>query len=158
MSNKLMIIVIGVLFIFLVGMGGGIFFMWSKISSIEDITKEDTEEIVEIEDENENEKEIIGPIFSLDTFVVNLADPSGDKYARIRIELELKNDEILEKIEKISPRIYDSILMILSSKLSEEIRSIEGKNKMKEEIIESINTIFRDEEIIAIYFREFVIQ
>lgn len=34
MSNKILIIFIGVLMVFMLGMGGGLFLMWSKLSAI----------------------------------------------------------------------------------------------------------------------------
>ena len=161
MSNKLIIIIVGVLFVFLIMMGSGIFLMWNKLSTIENSNKEETEEILENEEQNDDDEKndnMIGPIFSLDTFVINLADKSGDKYARIRIDLELKNDELIEEIEKRSPQIYDAILMILPSKLSEEIRTTKGKNLLREEIKIALNEIMKNDAIANLYFREFVIQ
>ena len=158
MPNKFIIIIIGILFIFLLLIGGGVFFMWNKISTIESANNDTTEEVVEIKEEEQNEERMIGPIFPLDTFVINLADPSGDKYARIRMDLELKNEELLEEFEKRSPKIYDAILMILSSKLSEQIRTTKGKNDLREEIILRLNEILNNDGVTNLYFREFVIQ
>ena len=132
--------------------------MWNKISTLESVNNENTEEVVKIEKEEQTEERMIGPIFPLDTFVINLADPNGDKYARIRIDLELKNEELIEEFEKRSPQIYDAILMILPSKLSEQIRTTNGKNDLREEIILRLNEILNNDGVTNLYFREFVIQ
>lgn len=158
MPNKLIIIIVGILFVLLLLMGGGVFFMWNKISNLESENNKDVEEVVEVEEEVQKEQRTIGPIFPLDTFVINLADPSGDKYARIRIDLELKSEELFDEFEKRSPQIYDAILMILPSKISEQIRTTKGKNELREEIIFRLNEVLNNDGVTNLYFREFVIQ
>jgi len=58
------------------------------------------------------------------------------------------------------PMIRDSIIKVLSSKKAEEVLTVEGKVKLKEDLIESINESLAISEpaIINIYFTEFIIQ
>lgn len=58
------------------------------------------------------------------------------------------------------PMIKDAILRILSSKKAEEVLTADGKERLKEELIEGINeAIGLDEEpIVNIYFTEFMVQ
>ncbi len=64
--------------------------------------------------------------------------------------------EIIEK----EPIVRDAILRILSSKTTADVLTVNGKQSLKEELIEAINeTIEAPEPIIVnIYFTEFIIQ
>jgi flagellar FliL protein len=48
--------------------------------------------------------------------------------------------------------------MVLPSKRFEEIRTLEGKTSLRNEIIVSLNGLFGQESISNIYFTEFVVQ
>jgi len=58
------------------------------------------------------------------------------------------------------PMIKDVILRILSSKKPEEVLTSEGKEKLKEELIEGINEAIglEEEPVVNIYFTEFMVQ
>lgn len=58
------------------------------------------------------------------------------------------------------PMIKDAILRVLSSKKAEDVLTVDGKEKLKEELMEGINeAIGLDEEpIVNIYFTEFMVQ
>lgn len=61
---------------------------------------------------------------------------------------------------KRQPMIKDAIIRILSSKKPEDVLTSDGKEKLKEELIEGINeAIGLDEEpVVNIYFTEFMVQ
>ncbi len=106
----------------------------------------------------EDKLDVIGAIYSMDTFIVNLADNSGERYLKITLELELSKDEVKEEIEKRIPQLRDAILMVLTSKRFEDINSIAGKNLMRNEIIIRINRLLTTGNVKKIYFVEFVVQ
>ncbi|CRF47642.1 Flagellar biosynthesis protein FliL, partial [Helicobacter heilmannii] len=54
--------------------------------------------------------------------------------------------------------IKDTIIEILSSKSIEEISTLKGKNKLKEEIRNNINSFLIDGYVKNIFFTDFVIQ
>ena len=58
------------------------------------------------------------------------------------------------------PMIKDAILRILSSKKAEDVLTVDGKEKLKEELIEGINEAIglEEEPIVNIYFTEFMVQ
>ena len=89
MSNKILIILIGVFLLVVVAMGGGFFMMWNKMSSMNTVNTEDAESGKEAE----QAVETMGPIKKLETFIVNLADKGGSRYLRISMDLELENEE-----------------------------------------------------------------
>ena len=155
MSNKILILLIGFLMVLMLGMGGGLFMMWNKLSAINIQAnanageQPDQEEIIE---------QPIGTIFSLETFIVNLADKGGNRYLRITMDLELSIPEFESEIKKRLPQVRDSILMILPSKRFAEISSMEGKIALRDEIMETLNGFLIQGEVSKIYFKEFVVQ
>lgn len=63
-------------------------------------------------------------------------------------------------MQQREPMIRDAVIRILSSHKAEEVLSPEGKEKLKEELVEAINEAIGLEEgpVVNIYFTEFVIQ
>ncbi len=103
--------------------------------------------------------EEIGIMYKLEpAFIVNLADPEATVYARVSITLEVANQETLLEVQKKEPIIRDAIIEIISSKTSEDIRTPEGREQLKLEILKRINTILSKGGVRNIYFTEFVIQ
>ena len=103
-------------------------------------------------------KEGIGPIYEMDTFIVNLADPGGKRYLRITIALEVTSEKVVEELKKRLPQVKHQILMILPSKKVEDIQSVEGKNIAMNEIMTQLNALLKEGKITHLYFTEFVIQ
>lgn len=64
------------------------------------------------------------------------------------------------EILKRKPMIHDAIIRVLSSKRSVEVLSPEGKELLKQELLEAINEAIGLEEgpVVNIYFTEFIIQ
>ena len=154
MSNKLIFALVGILFVVMIGLTGGLFMIWTKLSSAEAQTQDAL-----IDDRKGNlVQPSPGTIFPLDTFIVNLADEGGKRYLRITMDLELTSGISEVEVEKRLSQMRDSILMVLPSKRFEEIRTLEGKTNLRNEIIASLNGLFGQESISNIYFTEFVVQ
>jgi len=152
-TKKLMLIVIIISGIFLVIMGVGFYVLWNKVS-IPDPQMEQVKE----ETSEESNQDIIRPVFSLDTFIVNLSDRGGTKYLRMTMDLELSNKDTTAEVEKRLPQIRDAILTILPAKASKDITSIEGKTALRDEIMARLNSFMKNGSVTNIYFTEFVIQ
>ena len=100
----------------------------------------------------------IGILYPLDTFTVNLKSDQGRRYLKATISLELNGEELSMELDNKSPVIRDRIIRILSSKTLEEISSKKGKQKVSEQIIDTMNSMIIDGDVKGIYFTEFVIQ
>ena len=155
MSNKILLLLIGVLMVLMMGMGGGLFLMWNKLSTLSLQTNANASTQ---SGQSAALKHPLGPIYTLDTFIVNLADKGGKRYLRVTIDLELQNSEMQAEIVKRLPQVRDSILMILPSKRFDDISSMDGKVALREEIIDSLNGFLTQGKITKIYFKEFVVQ
>ncbi len=155
MSNKILVLLIGVMMMLMLGLGGGLFMMWNQLSalnaqSVADAGKQ-PDEVVSLE-------QSLGPIFSLDTFIVNLADKGGTRYLRVTMDLELGNSDLEDELHKRLPQVRDSLLMILPSKRFEDISTVQGKTALRNEMLEALNGYLGQGKITNIYFKEFVVQ
>ena len=153
MSNKILIILIGVMMVFVLGLGGGLFMMWNKLSAMETQAQSPSDQDASVPVE-----ELLGPIYPLDTFIVNLADKGGKRYLRITIDLELDGKELEGEVTKRLPQVRDSILTILPTKRFEDISSAKGKTALRDQMLERINGMLARGQITNIYFKEFVVQ
>lgn len=153
MSKKVLIIIIIAGLFFLVSTGGVFFLLWNKLASLESQNKEVVEEASEQE-----ETDSIGTIYSVDTFIANLASTDGKRYLRITMDLDYSENELAEELEGRLPQIRDSILMILTTKRFEDVNNIDGKIALRNEIVEKLNSFLQKGSINNIYFTEFVIQ
>jgi flagellar FliL protein len=155
MSNKILVLLIGVMMMLMLGLGGGLFMMWNQLSALNAQSVADAggqpDEVVSLE-------QSLGPIFSLDTFIVNLADKGGTRYLRVTMDLELDNSELEDELNKRLPQVRDSLLMILPSKRFEDISTVQGKTALRDEMLEALNGYLGQGKITNIYFKEFVVQ
>lgn len=100
----------------------------------------------------------IGPLYSFDTFIVNLADPGGIRYLKVSMQAEVDSNKVIEEMEKRNPQVRDLILTVLSSKTYAEVSTPQGKIALKQEIIRRLNLILTTGTVRNIYFTEFVSQ
>ncbi|MGD8385805.1 MAG: flagellar basal body-associated FliL family protein [Desulfobacteraceae bacterium] len=140
-----------VVFIVLILAGGGVLVLKSGLISGGEETAEATTTQKEVTTD-------IGPIYPLETFIVNLADPRGKKYLKTKLELELDMPIVVQEIDQRLPQFRDTILTILSSKSFEEIQQLEGKYQLRAEIMTMLNQYLTSGEITNIYFTEFIVQ
>ena len=55
-------------------------------------------------------------------------------------------------------KVRDSILLLLSSKTSEELSKMEGKIMLRKEIVERLNQALGGQKVLRIYITDMVIQ
>lgn len=111
-----------------------------------------------------------------DGIILNLK-PSGttQRYAKVVMALEFgpatppwvglsadqvaaKNAEFAHHLEPEMHKILDAIAMVIGSHTAEELSTVEGKEKLKEELIEAINHHLHGEKVEKIYFETFIVQ
>jgi flagellar FliL protein len=166
MSTKVLLILVGLVLLLVLVMGGGMFMIYTKLPSASPkAVVPETEAGAEAISEKAKPEEI-GAVVSVDTFIVNLADPGGNRYLRVTMDLELvgkpadksAGKTAGDELAKRMPQIRDAILMILSTKRYVDISTPEGKTALREEILNAANGLLASSQISRIYFKEFVIQ
>ena len=152
MSKKVLIIIIAVAVLFMGVVGAGFFILWNKISQMP-LDPSKVAEIPVKEDEN-----VIGPLYTLDTMIVNLAGNGGKRYLRVTMALELSDPDSLATIESRLPQIRDVVLMILATKTYDDVSTSDGKISLRNQVMGKINTLMTKGRVNNIYFTEFVVQ
>lgn len=154
MSNKVLII-IAIVFVLVLGMmGTGFFFMWNKMNAANARTAVPGE----TQPPSAEEPVKIGPIYELETFIVNLADEGGGRYLRVTMNLELKDKDTVALVQERLSLIRNGVLMLLPSKKYLDIATIEGKTALRAELVEKMNGFLKPDSVANVYFTEFVIQ
>ena len=100
----------------------------------------------------------IGPIFQLDTFIVNLLSQGGRRYLKINIGLEMTTANLENELNAKRALVRDIIIGILTSKSPEDISTTRGKDKMKEEIVQRLNENLVDGKIRNVFISDMAIQ
>ena len=153
MSNKLIFLLVAVLLVLTIGLGAGLFMMWNKLSDMDAQAN-----LAAKSDAEQSQAAAPGPLFSLETFIVNLADEGRSRYLRVTMDLELANPEAADKLTERLSQVRDSILMILPTKRFDDIASMEGKITLRDEIIAKLNSLYANNVVTNIFFTEFVVQ
>jgi flagellar FliL protein len=115
-----------------------------------------------------------GIMVDTSTKIVNLAEPGGKKFIRVTATLEFappegyktlpeeeKTAELATFMTEINSRIPvldDTIVTLLSSKDFQSVYTTEGKDTLRTEIMDAVNTRLPEYKVIYVYFKEFVMQ
>lgn len=102
--------------------------------------------------------EVVGPVTSLDLFVVNLDEPGQARYLKLKIEFELTNAEAEAAIVKSKQLIRDEILTHLSALKLAETLGAAAKDKLRSDILAKLVTILGPNKVRRVFFQEFVVQ
>jgi flagellar FliL protein len=100
-------------------------------------------------------------VLSLEPFIVNLADPEGDRYIKCTMRLVLDRPESAEAVksdELAITRIRDRVLTLLSSKAFAQVATPEGKESLRKEIQTSVTSVLQSVEVSEVYYTEFIVQ
>jgi flagellar protein FliL len=98
----------------------------------------------------------VGKVIPLETFIVNLAGSKGRKVLKVNMELEVKGQEIIQEIDNRKAQIRDFIIIILSSKSYDEVSTKEGKDALRNEIKDNVNSFLSKGKIVNVYFTELI--
>ncbi|MFY4730792.1 flagellar basal body-associated FliL family protein [Nitrospira sp. BLG_2] len=99
-----------------------------------------------------------GAMFDLDPFIVNLADTPEVRYLKLTLKLEVDTQAIAVELSARIPQIRDAILVLLSSKDVNAVRTTQGKFQLRDEITQRVNGLLKKPGVRTAYFTEFVVQ
>jgi flagellar FliL protein len=71
---------------------------------------------------------------TLEPFVVNLADRESERYAQVGVVLEVEGKEVEKTLSAKMPAVRNEILLLISSKLADELTTRDGKQTLASEI------------------------
>ncbi|MDR2946419.1 MAG: flagellar basal body-associated FliL family protein [Candidatus Adiutrix sp.] len=89
-------------------------------------------------------------------FVVNLG--GGNRFLKLTMSVEADTQELADEINKKMPQFRDLILMLLSSLSYDDISTLDGKVRLRNQMLNRINIQLSAGKVRNIYFSEFVMQ
>lgn len=149
-SKKKLIIIIAAVVILLIGAGVGAFLSLGG----------EDEKISPEQEQAELEKlaKQVGPMVSIDTFIVNIIDDEESRYLKASITIEVNTPETAMEVSERMPQIKDAILLLVGNKTFSELQDLQGKIQLRAELINRLNGILLNGKVKRIYFTDFVVQ
>lgn len=103
------------------------------------------------------------PVFlPMEAFTVNLQSEDGERFLQTTLTLQLPNQEQVEIIKTYMPHVRSRLLLLLSGKKPSEILTVDGKNKLAQEIIDTFKQPFVPQgpnaSVLSVLFTSFVVQ
>lgn len=86
-----------------------------------------------------------------------------DHYLQVEIKIKIANEKVAEKINQRSPEIRDALLLLMTSKSSEDLKTVEDKQRMAAEMAALINKVIQSTKpetdgVLGVYFTSFMLQ
>jgi flagellar FliL protein len=110
-----------------------------------------------IEEHPDEEKGKPAAILALEPFIANLADDGGRRYLKATFQVDF-GTAVPPTMQARQPQVRDLLLTLFTSKTFDDIRTPEGKQQLREEIIARINQVLDRDAVKAVYFTEFIVQ
>ena len=160
-GNMVLIVVIVLLVVLLVGGGAATFLLLGGHGEESAKAAPAQQEVVKTEKKSSKKSTdhlVIGPMYPMAQFVVNLLSESGNRFLKVAVDLELSDPKLQPEMDRKKSLIRDIIIRTFSSKTFEEISTLKGKDKLKDEVLDKINENLSDGQVKNIYFTDFVVQ
>lgn len=108
-------------------------------------------------------KKLPTKFIKLETFTVNLQSEDDDpRYLQVELVIKANETEVVELIASKTPEVRNQILLLLSSKKSTEISTLEGKQQLSQDILQALKQKIEPEalqaDILDLLFTSFIIQ
>ncbi len=152
-KSPMKLIVVALVIVLL--MGGGAFAWKSGMLSSVLGGKNEKKAAGEVKEDSTQE---IGPIYPMEPFIVNLNEPLGKRYLKVKVELEMDKEDLRPEMDKRLPQFRDGILTLLSSKSYNDISDLSGKYQLRAEILGMVNGYLKTGKVRNVYFTEFIVQ
>ena len=102
---------------------------------------------------------VSGKMLTLEQFTVNLATVGtvNPKFARVNISVEVPNDDAEQEVTQKMPQVRNTIIDLFNSKKPADLASPEGRNFLKDEIKQSLNSFLKTGKVTGVFFTNFAL-
>jgi flagellar FliL protein len=152
-SSKKLIIIIAAVVLLLGGGGAGYYFMFMGDPSEETEQSEQVEEAEPIE------------YFYFDIekpFIVQFPKGAGARLLQVSISIQVTNEAFIEDLKKHQPMLRNNLLMIINDSKPGELKTSQGKEALKNKMLEEVNSIMskmgNEDKIENLFFTSLVMQ
>ena len=102
------------------------------------------------------DEDFVGKMIPMETFLVNLSGNRGSKLLKLNMEFEIEGEKVADEIDKRKPQIRDIVIILLSSKTYAQLSSTEGKEFLRDEVRDTVNSFLIKGKIKRVHFTEFI--
>ena len=95
--------------------------------------------------------------YELPDLTVNLAS-GGSRFLRLRVVLEVKNEEAKAKLKEIQPRLIDDFQVYLRELRPEDLRGSAGSYRLRHDLLLRANQAAQPVVVENVLFKEFLVQ
>ncbi len=106
---------------------------------------------------------------------MNLADSGALRYIKIALALEIEDpslkgalprgdeyrrrqEELAKELRPFTPLLDDQITTVLAAKTVIQLTTPDGKEQLRQELLEQFNKVLPEHRVLNVYYTEFVIQ
>jgi flagellar FliL protein len=80
------------------------------------------------------------------------------KILKVNMDIEILNEKLNESLDNKRAKITNNVLELLRSKDETQLSGDKGQQSLRKEILKSIKQVIPSDEILDVYFVEFIIQ
>jgi len=151
--KKIIIIVVALL---VVGGGAAGFFLMGGDSS--EPSAEEAADTEQVEEEQEKD-----PIYHelVKDFVVTFEDAGGIRYLQVSLQVMSFDQTAIDRVDANMPAVRNSLIMLIGGQNYEDLKTNEGKEKLRTEILSSVQEAARlkaEQALEDVLFTGFVLQ
>ncbi|MDR2368644.1 MAG: flagellar basal body-associated FliL family protein [Deltaproteobacteria bacterium] len=100
-----------------------------------------------------------GPqVVALDPFTTNLNDGTGRSFLKVSMGLEVGDQASADELKAALPNVTDRILMLLSSQSKESILTMDGKERLRSQILREVNACMTAHKVQRVVYSQFIVQ
>ena len=142
---KWLVISLGIVLLVGLSVGTSIYVMKSMMSTPADKTAEKGGDVKSKEGKSKHKQPKIAIYYKFDPpFVVNIQGQASSRFLQLTLEAMTYDQEVSSEIDQLMPVIRNNILLLLSSLTYEQVASLEGKQKLREDILKEIQMVLKD--------------
>jgi flagellar FliL protein len=110
--------------------------------------------------QQEPQKSQVKAVLHLETFTLNMSDPDEKTYLRLGVDLGMERDPKGEGENGAPPTalVRDTILTVLMNTKAADLVPVDGKQKLKERIVQALQERAPQLGVREVYFTEFLMQ
>ena len=99
-----------------------------------------------------------GPTVEIGELVVNLKEPTGDRYLKTKIQLELDNEETRAEVEGRLAAIRYQLNLLLSGQRVADVQGPEAVETLRKSMIRRANAVLARGRIVNVWPSEWIVQ
>lgn len=100
-----------------------------------------------------------GKMIQLEQFTVNLSTPGtvNPKFVRVNISVEVPTSETENEVQQKMPQVRNTIIDLFNSKRPTDLVTAEGRDYLKEEIRNALNSFMVSGRVKSVFFTNFAV-